>query len=107
MEAVVACVVFLVGVLGLQAAATVVVRQAHDARTQVLSADVAAARFEQFAHVSCAGSMSGAELIRGVHSEWQISATHAAGAGFSSQRIRFMRGIAERTDNYLGAFRCR
>lgn len=106
-EAVVASVVFLIGVLGLQAASTVVAGQLHHARAQALSVDVAAARFEQFAHVACASPMSGSETFRGVDSEWQISPDSLAGVALSSQTIRFVRGTSRRADNYLGAFRCR
>jgi Tfp pilus assembly protein PilV len=106
-EAVVACVVFAIGVLGLQAAATVVVRQAQDARDQSLAAEVAAARFESFVHESCTDAASGSDIVRGVDSRWQTAPLESTAAGLSSQTIRFGRGPDRRVDSYSGAYRCR
>lgn len=106
-EVVVACVVFATGVLALQAAATIVLRQSQDARNQALSAEVAAARFESLVHALCAENAAGTELVRGVQSEWSTGPLPGAEARLSNQTIRFARGGVERTDTYQGAYRCR
>jgi hypothetical protein len=106
-EVVVACVVFAIGVLALQAAATLVLRQSQDARNQMLSSEVAAMRFESFVHAPCAENTAGTELVRGVRSEWSTGSLPGAEARLSSQTITFARGGFERTDTYHGAYRCR
>lgn len=106
-EVVVACVVFAIGVLALQAAATLILQQSQDARNQALSSEVAAMRFESFIHAPCAENTTGTELVRGVRSEWSTGPLPGAEARLSSQTITFARGTAERTDTYHGAYRCR
>ena len=106
-EVVVACVIFAVGVLALQGAATVVLRQSQDARNQAMASEVAAARFEAFSHITCVEPTAGAETVRGVRSEWHTTALPNAGAGLSSQTIHFGRPNSRRSDTHLGAFRCR
>lgn len=102
-----ACIVFALGVLALQGAATVVLRQSQDARDQALAAEVAAARFETLVHTVCGENSAGNETVRGVFSEWRTSAAASAGAALSSQIIRFGRPHSRRSDSYLGAYRCR
>lgn len=106
-EVVVACVIFAIGVLALQAAAVVVLRQSQDARSQARSAEIAAARFEAFAHTTCAEITAGSEAVRNVWSKWQTTALAGAEAGLSSQTIHFGRTQSPRSDSYLGAYRCR
>lgn len=106
-EVVVACVVFAIGVLALQAAAVVVLRQSQDARSQARSAEIAAARFEAFAHTTCAETTAGSETVSNVWSKWQTTALTGVEAGLSSQTTRFGRTQAPRSDSYLGAYRCR
>lgn len=106
-EVVVACVVFVTGVLALQAAVTVILRQAQDARNQTLSSEVAVARFETFVHSPCAENTTGTETARGIRSEWSTAPLPGAAARLSDQSVTVARGGVERTDSYHGAYRCR
>ena len=106
-EVVVACVVFVTGVLALQAAITVILRQAQDARNQTLSSEVALARFETFVHPPCAENTTGTETVRGVRSEWSTAPLPGAAVRLSDQSVTVVRGGVERTDTYHGAYRCR
>ncbi|HEX6251801.1 MAG TPA: hypothetical protein VFZ56_10235 [Gemmatimonadaceae bacterium] len=106
-EVVVACVVFVTGVLALQAAITVVLRQAQDARLQALSSEIAMARFESLVHSPCADNTTGSEIARGVRSEWSTAALPGTPARLSNQSVTVMRRGVERTDTYHGAYPCR
>lgn len=98
---------FVTGVLALQAAVTVVLRQAQDARNQALSSEVALARFESLVHSPCAENTTGTETVRGVRSEWSTAPLPGAAARLSDQSVTVVRGGVERTDSYQGAYRCR
>ena len=106
-EVVVACVVFVFGVLALQAAIAMILRQAQDARNQTLSSEVAVARFETLGHSPCADNTTGTEAARGMRSDWSTAPLPGVAARLSNQSVTIVRGGVERTDRYHGAYRCR
>ena len=107
-EVVVALLVFAVGMLALQRAAFVVLRQAHAARQQALAATIASTHLEQLAWRPCAAVTSGSDEERGFRIEWnRVGAASAGHSVLVSQTVRFERAGHETRDAYRGAVRCR
>jgi len=106
-EVVVALVLFGFGMLALEGAALLIVRQARDARVQTLATTLAGSRLELLSHAACAAIAPGTHEERGIRLEWSPGEILLGRARVVKQTARFSRRGSAHVESYIAAVPCR
>lgn len=105
-EVVLACFIFAVGVLALEATAVTALRQMRRSATFTLAASVARARLEKLASSDCSELRNGSDTTRTIVSAWTVEPAASPSIRAVSQAVQYTLDGKPRTDSYRAMVPC-